>query len=60
VAKAPVNATEKPNTGNGVCAVSAIGVRLLRRPRIRRNIAANPWREGAMSLTADKLNAAMK
>jgi hypothetical protein len=33
VATAPINATEKPNAGNGVCAVGAIGVRLLRRIR---------------------------
>src|SRR4030095_17110471 len=60
VATAPINATEEPNAGNGVCAVGDIGVRLLRRPRIRRRIAANPRREGAMLLTADKLNTTMK
>src|SRR5262245_30577961 len=60
VAKTPINATEEPNTGKGVCAVGVIGRRLLRPPRIRRRIAANPWREGAMLLTADKLNAAVK
>jgi len=60
LAKAPINATEEPNAGNGVCAVSAIGVRPLRWIRIRRNIAANPRREGAMAPTADKSNASMK
>jgi hypothetical protein len=60
MATAPMNAAEEPNAGNGVCAVGAIGVRLLRRPRIRRRIAADPWWEGAMLLTADKMNAAMK
>jgi len=60
VVTAPINATEEPNAGNGVCAVGVIGGRLLRPPRIRRRIAANPWREGAMLLTADKLNAAVK